>query len=74
MTKSPKAFRLSEQATESLKWLVAKTGTTETAIVELSLAFLKQSLEVPRRGGVAVRPEDDATLPKPGQKKKRKRH
>jgi predicted DNA-binding protein len=69
MTKTPKAFRLSEQATESLKWLVAKTGTTETAIVEMSLAFLKQSLEVPRRGEVAV-----TSAEKPGQKKKRKRH
>jgi len=71
MTKTPKAFRLSEQATESLKWLVAKTGTTETAIVEMSLAFLKQSLEVPRRGGDAVTPSAEKM---PGQKKKRKRH
>jgi hypothetical protein len=74
MTKTPKAFRLSEQATESLKWLVAKTGTTETAIVEMSLAFLKQSLDNPRRGGVAVTPEENAIPQKPGQKKKRKRH
>jgi predicted DNA-binding protein len=74
MTKTPKAFRLSEQATESLKWLVAKTGTTETAIVELSLAFLKQSLENPRRGGDAVRSADNPAPQMPGQKKKRKRH
>jgi hypothetical protein len=73
MTKSPKAFRLSEQATESLKWLVAKTGTTETAIVELSLAFLRQSLEVPRRGGDAVTSSAEK-IQSPGQKKKRKRH
>jgi hypothetical protein len=71
MTKTPKAFRLSEQATESLKWLVAKTGTTETAIVEMSLAFLKQSLDNPRRGGDAVTSAEPKT---PGQKKKRKRH
>ena len=74
MTKTPKAFRLSEQATESLKWLVAKTGTTETAIVELSLAFLKQSLENPRRGGDAVTSADNPAPQTPGQKKKRKRH
>jgi len=72
MTKTPKAFRLSEQATESLKWLVAKTGTTETAIVELSLAFLKQSLEGQRRGEVAVTSAEP--IQSPGQKKKRKRH
>jgi len=72
MTKTPKAFRLSEQATESLKWLVAKTGITETAIVEMSLAFLKQSLDNPRRGGDAVTSAEP--IQSPGQKKKRKRH
>ena len=68
MTKSPKAFRLSEQATESLAWLVAQTGTNETAIVEMSLAFLKHSLEVKK-----TEPLPKATVQQPGAKKKRKR-
>jgi hypothetical protein len=68
MPKLSKAFRLSEQATESLKWLVAQTGTTETAIVELSLAFLKHSLEIKKQA-----PEVKQNSPVP-QKKKRKRH
>jgi len=68
MTKTPKAFCLSEQAAESLKWLVAKTGTTEAAIVEMSLAFLKQSLEVKPLAEKIVNSQV------PGQKKKRKRH
>jgi hypothetical protein len=70
MSKTPKAFRLSEQATESLKWLVAKTGTTETAIVELSLAFLRQSLEVKQ---LVSKPEP-VTNTLISTKKKRKRH
>jgi hypothetical protein len=45
MTKSPKAFRLSDQALESLRFLVSETGSNETAIVEMALAFLKKSLQ-----------------------------
>jgi len=72
MTKSPKAFRLSEQATESLAWLVAQTGTNETAIVEMSLAFLKHSLEVKK---LEPKPLLNSSAPQtPGTKKKRKRH
>lgn len=73
MTKLPKAFRLSEQATESLKWLVAQTGTNETAIVELSLAFLKHSLEV-KKQAPEVSPNSPASqVSKVTAKKKRKR-
>ena len=70
MTKTPKAFRLSEKATESLSWLVAQTGTNETAIVEMSLAFLKHSLEVKK-----LTPEVLPNSPVPQKSgKKRKRH
>lgn len=38
MTKNPKTFRLSDQAIEHLAALAERTGTTETAIVEMALA------------------------------------
>ena len=71
MSKSPKAFRLSEQALESLRWLVAETGTNETAIVEMSLAFLKRELSrsepKPVVAGAVVEPV------KVGKKRRRRR-
>lgn len=71
MTKSPKAFRLSEQALESLNWLVAQTGTNETAIVEMSLAFLKHSLEV-KKLEPKLLPNSTASQT-PGKKKRKRR-
>lgn len=38
--KKPKTFRLSEQAQNHLADVVKMTGTNETAIVEMALAFL----------------------------------
>ena len=37
--KKPKTFRLSEQAQNHLADVVKMTGTNETAIVEMALAF-----------------------------------
>ena len=84
MTKSPKAFRLSEQALESLSWLVSETGTNETAIVEMSLAFLKRSLQNQKAEPIPLSIGDlvsdlpvtsviSSVLPVSG-KRKRKRH
>jgi hypothetical protein len=42
MAKNPKSFRLSDKATENLRWLVDASGANETAVTELALAFLRQ--------------------------------
>ena len=48
MAKISKSFRLSEQAQENLRRLSAQTGSSETAIVEMSLAYFSRvmALEV----------------------------
>jgi hypothetical protein len=52
MNKSPKAFRLSGQAIEALKWLVAQTGANETAIVEMALVHFRKQYQVEGVSGV----------------------
>lgn len=42
--KKPKTFRLSEQAQNHLADVVKMTGTNETAIVEMALAFFVQKM------------------------------
>lgn len=46
MSKEPKAFRLSEQAIKNLSDLVRKTGSNETALVELALANLNGGIRM----------------------------
>lgn len=43
--KTSKAFRLSAQALEALGYLAEKTGTNETAIVEMALAHYRQAFD-----------------------------
>jgi cobalamin-dependent methionine synthase I len=49
--KSPKSFRLSKQAVAYLRLLVEKTGTNETAIVEIALATLYSQMDAKQRVG-----------------------
>jgi len=72
MAKSPKSYRLSDQALDSLQWLTSKTGTNETAIIEMSIAFLKQKFEVVLSGPEKI--VSNVAVPVVDlQKKKRKR-
>jgi len=50
MPKTAKTFRLSGQAIEHLRSLVDLTGSSETAIVELSLAHLARLMRLGQRG------------------------
>jgi hypothetical protein len=43
--KNSKAFRLSEEAVKALAYLSEQTGTNETAIVEMALAFYRQAFD-----------------------------
>lgn len=43
--KTSKAFRLSEQAMEALRYLSEQTGTNETAILEMSLAHYRRAFD-----------------------------
>jgi hypothetical protein len=49
--KSPKSFRLSKQAISYLRLLVEKSGSTETAIVEMALASLYSQVDAKQRVG-----------------------
>jgi hypothetical protein len=85
--KTAKTFRLSEQAVNNLQIIGLKTGTNETAIVEIALALFGQAVIA---GGMPAREEDsppaDPALawemgipvppspPAPPKHKKRKRH
>lgn len=42
MAKNPKSFRLSDKATDNLRWLVEASGSNETAVIELALAYFRQ--------------------------------
>lgn len=64
--KKPKTFRLSEQAQNHLVDVVKMTGTNETAIVEMALAFLANKI----RDDVVSHISNADPLP---SKKKRKR-
>lgn len=52
MAKQSKSFRLSDQAQENLRLLVKETGSSETALVEIALAFLVKAF----RASSASRP------------------
>ena len=45
MAKISKSFRLSEQAQENLRQLSEQSGSSETAIVEISLAFFAKVMQ-----------------------------
>jgi len=49
--KSPKSFRLSKQAVNYLRLLVEKTGTNETAIVEVAIANFYSQMDARQRVG-----------------------
>lgn len=44
MAKISKSFRLSEQAQENLRQLSEQSGSSETAIVEISLAYFSKMM------------------------------
>ena len=72
MAKNPKSFRLSDKATENLRWLVEASGSNETAVIELALAYFRQGF-VPlgdASGGWDVSiPEPEPPMPDlPGSK------
>jgi len=61
LMKNSKTFRLSDQALLHLASIVKKTGSNETAIIELSLAFLSRQLGV---SAVSKNPvQDNISLP-----------
>jgi hypothetical protein len=43
--KTSKAFRLSQQALEALRYLSEQTGSNETAILEMSLAYYRRAFD-----------------------------
>jgi len=42
MAKNPKSFRMSDKATENLRWLVDASGANETAVIEMALAYFRK--------------------------------
>ena len=72
MSKSPKAFRLSKQAIEALRWLVSETGANETAIVEMALVRFRKTFEKSEHSVKDLGQIDQSSLI--AGKKKRKRH
>ena len=72
MSKKPKSFRLSEQAQKHLSEIVEVTGTNETAIVEMALAFLLNIIRTKK--AMVLPPEPPSNFPEGSTRKPRKRH
>jgi len=78
--KTSKSFRLSSQALQALSYLSDETGTNETAIVEIALAYYRRAYNSAKLedikqsvgyiGSVSV---EHVSIVDPSPKKKRKR-
>ena len=81
--KTRKTFRLSPQAVAHLQALQARTGATETALVEMALAYLHQLFTAgsagPSAASLAVEPQaaasraQSAPAPKPSARAHKQR-
>jgi hypothetical protein len=80
--KTAKTFRLSEQALQAIEYLSNETGTNDTAILEMALAYYRQAynsaklvdFEKLAGGSLSRHVIENVRIADPVHKKKRKRH
>lgn len=78
--KTSKSFRLSSQALQALSYLSDETGTNETAIIELALAYYRKAYNSAKLdevkqvlGHIGTADIERVSIADPSPRKKRKR-